>query len=69
VRLGSRGARLIVGLTLAFFAIGLTGCNPPPALPKAELDAKKVPEKHPKMTETQKKDCRTCHKEAPAIRN
>ena len=58
----------IVALTVAMSALSLTACSPPPALPKAELDAKKLPQKHPKMTEVQKNDCRSCHKEAPAIR-
>ena len=57
-----------VALTFATSSLSLTACAPPPALPKAELDAKKLPQKHPKMTEVQKNDCRSCHKEAPAIR-
>ena len=61
--------RCAVALMLAMSAASLSACSPPPALPKAELDAKKLPQKHPKMTEVQKKECRSCHKEAPAIRN
>ena len=48
--------------------LALAACSPPPALPKAELDAKRLPKKHPKVTEQQRQDCRSCHKEAPAIR-
>jgi len=61
--------RYAVALSLAMSAMSLTACSLPPALPKAELDAKKLPQKHPKMTDAQKQNCRGCHKEAPAIRN
>ena len=60
--------RYLMVLALALSAVSLTACGPPPALPKADLDAKKLPKKHPKITATQKKNCRSCHKEAPAIR-
>jgi hypothetical protein len=46
----------------------LSACMPAPVLTKAELDSKKTPKKHPRMTVEQKRDCRSCHKEAPAIR-
>lgn len=47
---------------------GVSGCSLPPAITKAELDAKKTPAKHPKLTEKQRQNCRGCHREAPAIR-
>jgi hypothetical protein len=68
VRVARPLLRYLMVLALALSAVSLTACGPPPALPKAELDAKKLPKKHPKITATQKKNCRSCHKEAPAIR-
>ena len=46
----------------------LAGCNQPPALTKIELDAGKLPTKHPRLTEKQKSNCRGCHREQPAIK-
>jgi hypothetical protein len=60
--------RSLALLLAAALAAGLCACSPPPALTKAELDAKKVPTKHPKLSDTQKQNCRACHREAPAIR-
>ena len=64
-RTGQRIA--LVALALAC-AAALTGCNQPPALTKAELDAARMPAKHPKVAPELAKDCRTCHREQPAIR-
>lgn len=47
----------------------LGGCKPPPpALTKAELDAAKMPEKHPKLAKLPENGCRSCHREQPAIK-
>ena len=60
---------LIAVVFVATVSVGLlAGCNQPPALTKVELDAGKVPTKHPKLTEKQKADCRSCHREQPAIK-
>ena len=56
-------------LLAASLVLGLSSCMPPPALTKAELDAKKTPAKHPRLSAEQKQNCRSCHREAPAIRN
>jgi len=60
-------------LALTFVAIAstglLAGCNQPPAISKVELDAAKVPKKHPKLTEKQlAAGCRSCHREQPPIK-
>jgi len=50
-------------------SIGLSACVPAPALTKLELDTKTLPKtKHPKLSEKQMQNCRSCHREAPAIR-
>ena len=62
-------ASLLAAAFVATACAGLLGgCNQPPALTKVELDAGKVPTKHPRLTEKQKSDCRGCHREQPAIR-
>ncbi|HEY5540053.1 MAG TPA: hypothetical protein VIL41_01215 [Coriobacteriia bacterium] len=60
--------RLVVAAALVAASLGMVACSPPPALTKAQLDAEKLPKKHPKLTDAQKKNCRGCHREAPAIR-
>ena len=70
VRSAGRLPRSLLALALVATACTglLAGCNQPPALTKAELDAGKLPSKHPKLTEKQKTQCRSCHREQPAIR-
>ncbi|MDR3685988.1 MAG: hypothetical protein P4L93_03370 [Coriobacteriia bacterium] len=63
-----RGIEVVVALTLACTVLGLSGCGAPPALTKAQLDSKKMPQHHPKITEVQKQNCRGCHREAPPIK-
>jgi hypothetical protein len=46
----------------------LAGCNKAPALSKTELDATKLPAKHPEVAPKVASDCRACHREQPAIR-
>ncbi len=56
-----------VALVAALAASGCVGA--PPALLKAELDAGKLPKKHPKLTAEQTQaGCRSCHKEQPPIK-
>jgi len=59
-----------LGLLLAATAlIGVSGCSLPPALAKAELDANKMPEKHPPVSAQKVKDgCRSCHREQQAAK-
>ena len=59
---------LAVVLAASLCAGGLSGCTQPPALTKVELDAQKLPTKHPKLSEKQKTMCRSCHREQPAIK-
>jgi hypothetical protein len=70
-----RSARSIsrARLALAFVAIActgmLTGCSQPPAISKVELDAGRLPKKHPKITPKQvAAGCRSCHREQPPIK-
>jgi hypothetical protein len=63
-----RAMRALALLLAAALAAGVCACSPPPALTRVELEAKKVPGKHPKLSEKQKQNCRSCHREAPAIR-
>ena len=63
-------ARLLISALLAISSLSmLTGCGLPPALSKADLDAAKLPEKHPTMTAEQTKEgCRSCHREQEAVK-
>jgi len=63
-----RGVRIAATALLLVASLGVTACSPPPALTKEQLDAKKTPKDHPKIGEAQRKNCRGCHREAPAIR-
>jgi hypothetical protein len=67
-RVSRRPLSLSFALVACLCAGMLTGCNAPPALTKAELDAGKLPNHHPKLTAKQKASCRTCHHEQPAIK-
>jgi hypothetical protein len=60
--------RLLLGCVLAVLSLlALPGCSMPSALSKAELDAAKLPEKHPPVSaEKEKAGCRSCHREQPA---
>jgi hypothetical protein len=60
--------RLFLGCLLAVASLlALPGCSMPAALSKTELDAAKLPEKHPKLSaEKEKAGCRSCHRELPA---
>lgn len=60
--------RLALALAVALCAGALAGCNKAPALSKVELDAAKMPEKHPKVAPDVASNCRACHHEQPAIR-
>lgn len=64
----ARGTRVVVAGILVAASLMLSACSPPPALTKAQLDAKKLPKHHPNIGEAQKKNCRGCHKEAPSPR-
>ncbi len=60
---------LLVAAVLVACVPALGGCKPPPpALTKAELDAAKLSEEHPEVTETPENGCRGCHREQPAIK-
>jgi hypothetical protein len=70
-----RSARSISRSLLAFAFVAaactgmLTGCSQPPAISKVELDAAKLPKKHPKLTPKQvASGCRSCHREQPPIK-
>ena len=63
-----RAVRFALVAMLLGVVLGMAGCGMPPALTKAQLDSKKVSSNHPKMTEKQKENCRSCHREAPAIK-
>jgi len=64
---GFRGVMLVLAIALGAMTLG--GCKaPPPALTKAELDAGKMSEKHPKVPENFEGGCRGCHKEQPPIK-
>ena len=64
-----RPARLLIAALLAVSALStLTGCGLPPALSKAELEAAKLPKKHPAMTAEQTKaGCGSCHREQETV--
>jgi hypothetical protein len=64
----NRGRSIVVALVLASAVLGMSGCGAPPALTKAQLDAKKLPQRHPNLSATQKQNCRSCHREAPPIK-
>jgi hypothetical protein len=66
--LHARTARIALALLAAVCAGALAGCNQPPALSKAELDAAKMPKKHPEIDPKLAKDCRKCHREQPPIK-
>ena len=60
-------------LALAFVAVAstgvLTGCSQPPAISKVELDAARMPKKHPALKPAQvAAGCRSCHREQPPIK-
>jgi len=59
-----------LGLLLASVALlSVVGCSLPSALSKAELDANKLPEKHPPVSVQKAKDgCRSCHREQQAAK-
>ena len=63
-----RRLNLFVGMLLAAVSLlGVAGCSFPPALSKAELDAIKLPDKHPPVSaQKEKAGCRSCHREQPA---
>ena len=70
-----RSTRPISRSLLAFALVAiactgmLTGCSQAPAISKVELDAAKLPKKHPKMTPKQlAAGCRSCHREQPPIK-
>jgi len=47
----------------------LAGCSQAPAISKVELDAAKLPKKHPALKPEQvAAGCRSCHREQPAIK-
>jgi len=64
----SRPMRAAFAAALLAVSLTLAGCIPP-ALTKAELDAKRLPVHHKKLTAVQRADCRSCHREQPPIRN
>ena len=66
--MSKRPIQLVMALALAFAVLGVCGCNAPPALTKAQLDSKKMSQHHPKITDAQKQNCRSCHREAPPIK-
>ncbi|MEI7814803.1 MAG: hypothetical protein WCJ13_08425 [Coriobacteriia bacterium] len=69
-RLRLRRPHNTLGLVLAATALlAVVGCSLPPALAKAELDANKLPEKHPPVSVQKAKDgCRSCHREQQAAK-
>jgi hypothetical protein len=62
--------RLLLGCLLTGVSLlALPGCSMPSALSKAELDAAKLPEKHPKVSaEKTKAGCRSCHRERAEVK-
>jgi len=65
IRPFGRAAGVLAALALV---AALTGCNQPPAISKTELDAAKMPKKHPAVAPELVKECRKCHREQPAIK-
>lgn len=65
-----RFARPLTSALLVVWTLSmLTGCGLPPALSKADLDAAKLPEKHPTITTEQvKAGCRSCHREQETVK-
>ena len=69
-RFASRLSLIACALLASAALLTATGCKMPPALSKAELEAAKLPEKHPTVSaEKTKAGCGSCHREAPAIKN
>jgi hypothetical protein len=69
-RFASRLSLLACALLASASLLTVAGCRMPPALSKAELEAAKLPEKHPTVSaEKTKAGCGSCHREAPAIKN
>ena len=66
--MSTREIQVLTALALACALLGVSGCNAPPALTKAQLDSKKMSQHHPKITDVQKQNCRSCHREAPPIK-
>jgi hypothetical protein len=69
-RSARRLSLLAGGLLVAVSLLTVTGCRMPPALSKAEIEAAKLPEKHPTVSaERLKAGCGSCHREAPAVKD
>ncbi len=64
----TRTFRVALVLLAVASSAALVGCKQPPALTKIELDAAKMPEKHPEIDPKLAKDCRKCHREQPPIK-
>ena len=59
---------LVTALVVASLGT-LTGCSLPPAISKAELDATRLPEKHPNVpAKKQEAGCRGCHREQAKVK-
>lgn len=64
---GARARVLLAALAMAVVVI-LAGCaSPPPALPKSVLAKGEagLSEKHPRLSEAQRQNCKGCHREVP----
>jgi uncharacterized membrane protein len=66
--MSTRAIQIVTAGALVWAVLGVCGCNAPPALTKAQLDSKKMSQHHPKISDTQKQNCRSCHREAPPIK-
>ena len=61
----ARGSRIVlVGLVGVLIAssLVLSACNTPPVLTSAQVEAKKLPKRHPHLNDAQTKNCTSCHK-------
>ena len=61
----ARGSRIVlvgfVGVLIAS-SLALSACNTPPVLTSAQVEAKKLPKRHPHLNDAQTKNCASCHK-------
>lgn len=65
----ARGSRVILVGVLIASSLALAACNRPPVLTTAQVQAKKLPKRHPQLSAAQMNNCKSCHKvveKAPA---
>ena len=65
----ARGSRAVLVGVLIASSLALSACSSPPVLTSAQVEAKKLPKRHPHLNAAQMKNCKSCHKvvdKAPA---